>query len=89
MTAAHEFALVTKLIGVITKVNVNPSFAFPLLFSPIIQGMDAWREAGNLPDLHLHCLKKLVAYTLRFYKRTQDLDFNIEHPSVYACQECF
>jgi len=88
MATAHEVALVTKLIGAITKVEVNLSIAHPLPFSPIIQKMDTWHEANNLPDLH-HYLKKLDAYTQRFHEQTQDLIFNIEHPSVYACQECF
>jgi len=71
-----------------TKVEVNPSIAHPLPFAPIIQEMDTWYEAGNLPDL-LHYLKKLDAYTLRFYVRTQDSVFNTEHPSAFVCTECF
>ena len=62
MAAAHEVTLITKSISVITKVEVNPSIAHPLPFSPIMQEMDAWYEAGNLLDL-LHYLKKLDAYT--------------------------
>ena len=37
----------------------------------------------------INYLKKLDAYTLRFYERNQDSVFNTEHPSAYACQECF
>jgi len=88
MAAPHEVALVTKLIGTITKVEVNPSISHPFPFSPIIQEMDKWHEDDNLPNLH-HYLKKLDAYTLRFYERTQNSVFNIERPSAYACQECF
>ena len=88
MAAPHEVALVTKLIGVITKVEVNPSILQPLPFSLIIQEMDTWHEDDNLPNLY-HYLKKLDAYTLRFYERIQDSVFNIECPSAYACQECF
>ena len=86
MAAAHEVALVTKLIGAITKVEVNPTIAHPLPFSPVIQEMDTHHETGNQPDL-LHYLSKLDAYILKFYERTQDLD--IERSSAYFCQECF
>jgi len=65
MAAAHEVTLVTRLIGAITKVEVNPNIAHPLPFSPVIQEIVAYYEAGNLLDL-LHYLKKLDAYTLRF-----------------------
>jgi len=88
MAAAHEVTLVTRLIGAIAKVEVNPNIAHPLPFSPVIQEMDAHYEAGNLLDL-LHYLKKLDSYTLRFYERTQASVFNIERPSTYSCQECF
>jgi len=88
MAAAHEVTLVTKLIGAITKVEVSPIIAHPLPFSPVIQEMDAWYEAGNLPDL-LHYLKKLDAYAPRFYERTQDSVFNTEQPFALACTECF
>ena len=88
MAAAHEVALVTKLIGAITKVEVNPRIAHPLPFSSIIQEMDAWYEANNMHDLH-HYLKKLDSCTLKFYQRTQDEVFDIENLSAYACQECF
>ena len=88
MAAAHEVTLVTKSIGAITKVEVNPNIAHPLPISPVIQEMDAWYEAGNPLDL-LHYLKKLDAYTLRFNQRTQDLVSNIEHLSAFVCNECF
>jgi hypothetical protein len=88
LVAPHEVALVTKLIGAITKVEVNSSIAHPLPLSPIIQEMDTWHENDNQPNLH-HYLKKFDAYTLRFYERTQDSFFNIERPSAHACQECF
>jgi len=88
MAADHAVTLVTRLIGAITKVEVNPNIAHPLLFSPVIQEMDAYYKAGNLLDL-LHYLKKLDAYTLRFYQRTQDSVSNIEHLSVFVCTECF
>jgi len=81
MARAHEGALVTKLTGAITKVEVNPNIApHSLFFSPIIQEMDAWHQADNLPDLHNY-LKKLDTYTLKFYQRTQDSNYKIEHPS--------
>jgi len=51
MAAPHEAALVTKLIGAITKVEVNPSISHPLPFSPIIQEMDTRHEDDNLPNL--------------------------------------
>jgi len=89
MAAAHEVALVTKLVGTITKVEVIPNIAHPLPFSTIIQEMDAYYETGNQLDL-LHYLSKLDAYILRFYERTQDSDFNMNRPSAYlVCQECF
>ena len=89
MAAAHEVALVTKLIGAITKVEVNPTIAHPLPFSPVIQEMDTHHENGNQPDL-LYYLSKLDTYILRFYERTQDSEFNLSHPSAYMiCQECF
>jgi len=88
MDAPHEVARVTKLIGAITKVEVNTSVSHPFPFSPIIQEMDTWHEDDNLPNLH-HYLKKLDAYTLRCYKRTRDSVSNIERPSAYVCQECF
>jgi len=58
LAAPHEVPLITKLIGAITKVEVNPSISHPLPFSPIIQEMDTWHENDNLPNLH-HYLKKL------------------------------
>ena len=88
MAAAHEVSLVTKLIGAITKIEVNPNIAHPLPFSTVIQEMDAYYETGNQLDL-LHYLTKLDSYILKFYERTQDSDFNIERPSAYFCQECF
>ena len=74
LAAPHEVALVTKLIGAITKVEVNPNITHPLPFSPVTQEMDTWHENDKLPNLY-HDLKKLDAYTLRFYKRTQDSVF--------------
>ena len=47
MAAAHEVALVTKLISAITKVGVNPNIAHPLPFSTVIQEMDAYYEIGR------------------------------------------
>jgi len=88
MVATHEVTLVTRLIGAITKVEVNPNIAHPLPFSPVIQEMDAWYEVGNLFDL-LHYLKELDAYNLRFFQRTLDLVSNIEHLSAFVCTECF
>jgi len=82
LAAPHEVALVTKLIGAITKPGRSQpqNLALsPLPFSPNIQEMDTWHENDNLPNLH-HYLKKLDAYTLRFYERTQDSVFNIERP---------
>jgi len=58
LAAPHEVALVTKLTGAITKVEVNPSISHPLPFSPIVQKMDTWHENDNLPNLH-HYMKKL------------------------------
>jgi len=51
MASPHEKALVTQLIGAITKVE-NPSISHPLPFSPIIQEMDTWHEDDNLHNLH-------------------------------------
>ena len=89
MAAAHEVALVTKLIGAITKVEVNPNIAHPLPFSPVIQEMDAYYDTGNQLN-PLNYLTKLDSYILRFYERTQHSDCNIERPSAYLVyQECF
>jgi len=88
MAAAHEVALVTKLIGAITKIEVNPNIVHPLSFSSIIQDMDDWHEAGNAPDLHQH-LMKLDTYILKFHQRTQESTYKIEQPSAFACTECF
>ena len=92
MAKDHEISLVAKLTGAITKIDVNPKIAHPLLFQPIVLEMDTWHKTNkyDFPNY----LKKLDAYTLQFYERTQNefSDFDavlLDNSSAFICTECF
>ena len=75
--------MVTKLIGAITKVEVNPNIAHPLPFSTVIQEMNAYYETGNQLDL-LHYLSKLQTRCLYPEIIRTNSRFRFQHQSPFG-----